>query len=82
MSSLCKQLNMKKILLASGLLSVGLSAFAQQSVTTGGQKYVVLEDVTGAWCQYCPDGTVKQEAVLAMNPTAIGAALHGGGQHR
>jgi hypothetical protein len=67
---------MKKLFLLSLSSCLGLTAMAQYSVTTGGQKYVVVEDVTGAWCQYCPDGTVVQEQVLAAHPRAIGIALH------
>ena len=55
---------------------MGVTAIAQTSVTTGGQRYTVIEDVTGAWCQYCPDGTVVQEEALAQYPKAIGTALH------
>jgi hypothetical protein len=67
---------MKRILLSSFSLLIAGAAFAQNNVTTGGQRYVLIEDVTGAWCQFCPDGTVKQEQVLAAEPKAIGTALH------
>jgi len=67
---------MKKLFLLSGTLMLSASVFAQSSVTTGGMKYSVLEDVTGAWCQYCPDGTVYQNQVMAAQPRAIGVALH------
>jgi hypothetical protein len=67
---------MKRIFLACLGITAALTSQAQLSVTTGGQKYVVVEDVTGAWCQFCPDGTVVQEQVLAATPRAIGVAMH------
>jgi len=40
------------------------------------QKYVLIEQATGAWCGYCPDGSVKLAQILAANPNAIGVAIH------
>lgn len=42
------------------------------------QKYVLIEQATGAWCGYCPDGSVKLAQILASNPYAIGVAIHNG----
>ena len=67
---------MKRILSLSLTAVFATSAFAQSSVNTNGSRYSVLEDVTGAWCQFCPDGTVYQNNVLAANPKVIGTALH------
>jgi Outer membrane protein Omp28/Secretion system C-terminal sorting domain len=38
----------------------------------------VLEDHTGAWCQFCPDGAVVAEQVDANYPEAISTAVHNG----
>ncbi|MBS1782389.1 MAG: T9SS type A sorting domain-containing protein [Bacteroidetes bacterium] len=67
---------MKKIFSLSFMALIAGSAWAQSSVSTNGSKYSVLEDVTGAWCQFCPDGTVYQGNVMAANPKVIGVALH------
>ena len=42
------------------------------------QKYVLVEEATGAWCGYCPDGAVKLAQLLNSNPYAIGVAIHDG----
>ncbi len=67
---------MKRVLSISLTALFATSAFAQSSVNTNGSRYSVLEDVTGAWCQFCPDGTVYQNNVMAANPKVIGVALH------
>ncbi|MBU0488056.1 MAG: Omp28-related outer membrane protein [Bacteroidetes bacterium] len=41
-------------------------------------KYVLIEEATGAWCGYCPDGAVKLLAILAAQSNAIGSAVHDG----
>lgn len=42
-------------------------------------KKVVVEEATGAWCGYCPDGAVKLMQVLQTYPDdAIGLAIHNG----
>lgn len=40
------------------------------------QKYVLIEQATGAWCGFCPDGSVRLEQILSSNPFAIPAAIH------
>jgi len=42
------------------------------------QKYVLVEEATGAWCGNCPDGDVKLTQVLTSNPLAIGVSIHNG----
>lgn len=43
------------------------------------EKTVVIEQATGAWCQYCPDGSVVLAGILANNPgKTIGVAIHNG----
>lgn len=39
-------------------------------------KFVLVEEHTGAWCQYCPDGAVQLAAILAANNDVIGVAIH------
>jgi hypothetical protein len=40
---------------------------------------VLVEESTGAWCQYCPDGAVKLQQLIDANPKVIGVSIHGGG---
>jgi hypothetical protein len=39
-------------------------------------KRTILEDHTGAWCQFCPDGTVVAEEVKTTYANAIVVAVH------
>lgn len=50
--------------------AVGLSSIPE--------KKVVVEEVTGAWCGYCPDGAVKLKQILTTIPNSIGIAVHNG----
>lgn len=64
---------MKKYFL-SFLLLGSLSVAAQSPV-----KKVILEDFTGTWCGWCPEGTVMIENLLAANPSNfIPVASHNG----
>lgn len=54
---------MKKLLLAS----FALAAFSANAQT----KKVILHDYTGVNCQFCTDGTVVLEGILASNPTTF-----------
>ncbi len=63
---------MKKIV--TSLLLLGAITANAQVV-----KKVVLEDFTGAWCQWCPEGTGVSEALTAANPfNFINVAPHSG----
>lgn len=53
---------MKKMLLLP-LLITSAAAYAQTVV-----KKVVVEDYTGTWCGWCPEGTVVLEHLEAANP--------------
>ncbi len=64
----------KFTLLAALLLSA--NAFAQHNVTTGGQRYSLLTEGTGAWCPHCSDGAVYVENVLASTPKAVAISVH------
>jgi hypothetical protein len=63
----------KALLVLIGFLAttVGLQA---QSVL---QK-VLIEEHTGAWCGWCPDGAVLLHDILTNEPNAIGVAVHQG----
>lgn len=54
---------MKKLLL-SALVLASLSSYAQT-------KKVILHDYTGIHCQFCTDGTVKIEGLIASHPTTF-----------
>lgn len=70
---------MKKILLSLSALSLlSMSAIAQHKVESNGKKYSVLEESTGAWCQYCTDGTAQVDAMTTANPQALAVANHYG----
>lgn len=39
-------------------------------------KNVLVEEATGAWCGWCPDGAVKLENTLDDNPNTYGVSIH------
>lgn len=47
---------MKSILLSAAVMALAGTSFGQYSVSTGSNKYVLLEEATGTWCGFCPDG--------------------------
>ncbi|MFN7956389.1 MAG: Omp28-related outer membrane protein [bacterium] len=52
---------------------------ASATISTASQlarKRVVLEQYTGAWCQFCPDGTVYWNDARAMAREVIGVSVH------
>ncbi|MBS1643582.1 MAG: Omp28-related outer membrane protein [Bacteroidetes bacterium] len=66
---------MKKILFALASIAT-LSATAQTTV-----KKVFIEDYTGTWCGWCPEGTVLLEGLEDQYPaTVIPIANHNGDQ--
>ncbi len=64
------------LLLLSALPQLAGVLSAQTSVATAGKKYVLVEEGTGAWCQYCPDGAVILEDVLKRIPRSIVVSVH------
>lgn len=66
----------KFILFASAVLA-SATAFAQSSVSTNGSKYVLLEEATGHWCGYCPDGASIVEDTKTAYPKCIAVSIHG-----
>ena len=44
-----------------------------------GNKNVLIEEFTGAWCGWCPDGAVVLENILDANPgRTFGVSIHNG----
>jgi hypothetical protein len=62
---------MKKNLLLTGLLLGFMQLASAQTL----QK-VVIEEFTGAWCGYCPDGATILDNILTNQPNAIGVSVH------
>ena len=72
---------MKKLYASMLAMTIAGAAFAQNDVSTGTVKYVMLEEGTGTWCQFCPDGQVKMLEILgnSSNQNRVNAvALHNG----
>ncbi|MBX2904730.1 MAG: T9SS type A sorting domain-containing protein [Taibaiella sp.] len=71
-------MKLKSILLALSVAATA-SVYAQSEVSTGGQKYVLLEEGTGCWCGYCPDGSQRiQQTIEPSYPRMIPIAFHNG----
>jgi Outer membrane protein Omp28/Secretion system C-terminal sorting domain len=66
-------MNKLSTIFATCLLFVSAQSMGQSVV----QK-VLIEQHTGAWCGYCPDGSIVLTDVLANQPNAIGVAVHNG----
>ena len=43
------------------------------------EKRVLVEEFTGAWCGWCPDGAVQMEKLLQTYPLAVPVTIHAGG---
>jgi len=49
------------------------------SISFAAEKVVLLEQFTGAWCGYCPDGSYRMDQIIAANPgKVIGVRFHTG----
>ncbi len=67
----------KFILLLSSAMLLMFGAFAQMHVSTGTTKYVLLEEGTGAWCGYCPDGAEDiVRDIIPTYPHVLVASFH------
>jgi len=42
-------------------------------------KRVLVEQFTGSWCGWCPDGSLQVASLLQQHPEAIAIAVHAGG---
>jgi hypothetical protein len=62
---------MKKALLLFSALGITSFASAQFSI-----QHAVIEEFTGAWCGYCPDGALIVEDIIATNDRAIAVGIH------
>jgi thiol-disulfide isomerase/thioredoxin len=63
---------MKKTLLFSSLMAFGLGATAQTFVSTNPEnKNVVLEEFTGIYCTFCPDGHRLAQELKDDNPNDV-----------
>lgn len=62
---------MKKALLL--LATLGLTTFASAQFSI---QNVIIEEFTGAWCGYCPDGALIVDDILATNDNAIAVGVH------
>lgn len=63
---------MKKILSLITLSAVGAGAFAQTMVsTTPSNRNILLEDLTGIFCGYCPDGAMRADQLKATAPSRV-----------
>ncbi len=60
---------MKKILPLFGMLALSGTALAQLPVSTAVEnKKVVLEEFTGIYCTFCPDGHLRAQQLANNNP--------------
>lgn len=66
---------MKKNLLFLWMLILGGSGAAMGQFSN---PFPLLEEYTGTWCQYCADGAVRVEQVLANNQSVHAIAIHSG----
>lgn len=63
---------MKKLLLTTLGIATGMGAFAQLPVsTTPENKNTILEEFTGIYCTYCPDGHKRADQMMAANPNDV-----------
>lgn len=62
----------------STLFSACLLFGASQAVGQSVVQKCLIEEHTGAWCGYCPDGALVMDDVLNTYPNAIGVAVHNG----
>lgn len=76
-------MKLKSILLMSAAsVVIGNAAEAQTHVTTAGKKFTLVEEATGAWCGYCPDGTqviqqfIEPYGAKPNYPNAIVVSFH------
>ncbi|KAF5064427.1 Outer membrane protein Omp28 [anaerobic digester metagenome] len=45
-------------------------------VTQAQTKHVLVEELTGTWCQYCPRGIYFMDSLITTYPNVIGIAIH------
>ncbi len=42
------------------------------------QKNVIINEYTGTWCKFCPDGAYRLQKILDTSDRAIGVSIHDG----
>lgn len=52
------------------------SVHAIYTVSSKPAKKTLLEQGTGAWCQFCPDGAVRFMQLISSNPNVLGYTVH------
>lgn len=63
---------MKRILSFAAVCGLSIGAFAQTIVsTTPSNRSVLLEDLTGIFCGYCPDGALRADQLKAAYPGRV-----------
>lgn len=63
---------MKKFLSFVAVVAISAGAYAQYMVSTApSNKNVVLEDLTGISCGYCPDGALRADQLHATAPSRV-----------
>jgi hypothetical protein len=65
---------LKGVAFATAMVAMTFSGYAQQPV-----KRVLVEQFTGAWCGWCPDGSVRLQQLIESNPENVIAAVHHNG---
>jgi thiol-disulfide isomerase/thioredoxin len=58
---------MKRLLMLIVLVSIAQFSFPAHAAV----KKLVFEDLTGAWCGYCPRGPIEMEALKAVYPNNV-----------
>lgn len=48
------------------------------NIVNAQSKHVLVEELTGTWCQYCPGGTHYLDSLSKVYPNVIGVAIHTG----
>lgn len=47
-------------------------------VSTNSPRQVIIQDHTGAWCQFCPDGSYRLDTIAHNNSWVVPVAVHNG----
>jgi len=59
------------------IITILVALFIMTSVSHTAEQRVLIENHTGAWCQWCPNGTVYMDKVMEANPgKVIGIKYH------
>lgn len=53
-----------------------LLLFVTVNVTNAQTKHVIVEELTGTWCQWCPGGIHYMDSLASVYPNVIGINIH------